>query len=55
MKYHSEVDCCVKLEAIRTIMEGFKNDMKDPINLHVIETVLELVRELRGELNNNKE
>jgi len=54
MKYHTNEDCCIKLEAIKTIMENFKNDMKDPINLHVIETVLELVRELRGELNNKE-
>jgi len=54
MKYHTNKECCIKLEAIKTIMESFKNDIKDPINLHVIETVLELVRELRGELNNKE-
>jgi len=54
MKMHSEKDCCVKLKAIKAIMERAKTTARDVEVLHMCDNVIQLSNELLGEMENVK-
>ena len=48
---HKEEECCVKLKAIKAIMERAKATAKDIEVLHICDNVIQLSDELLGEMN----
>lgn len=56
MKYHTTKECCVKLEGLMVIIKGIRMDSLDNvIVVHKSDSAIQLINELLGELNNNKE
>jgi hypothetical protein len=50
-RIHRDKECCVKLEAMRSVVLLIKNNNKDSDINHLCDSILELVRELKGELD----
>ena len=48
---HSERECCIKLKAIKHIMERAKRVAKEIDVVHMCDSVIQLADELLGEMN----
>lgn len=56
MKYHTQNECCVKLEGLLVVLKSIRENSLDNVTVvHQSDNAIQLINELLGELNNNKE